>query len=391
MLTNPMALMTCIVAMTALGFWLEGRFEWARRVGASMLVILFGAMLSNLEWVPLKSPVYDAIGGPVTSLAIVWLLLAVDFRQLRAAGPRMAQAFALAVVGTCLGALTAALTVGRALGDVNRQLAGVMTGTYAGGSVNFVAVGRAVGLEETYFTAATAADNVLTAVWVAATLMLPLWLKRFYPERPGHAGAPAAAAQSTKASSTTASATTTSAAQNPFLADILLRPFDLLALLTLGLGTILVADGVAAQVPAIPSVLWLSTFALLLGQLPAVRRLSGALQLGLVALNLFFVIIGIGSRVSEIFRVGPQVFYFTVLVVTIHGLVVYLGGRLLRLDVETLSVASQAAVGGPSTALALTAARGWQDLALPGLVVGLLGYAVGNYAGFAMAALVGSW
>ncbi|NES71184.1 MAG: DUF819 family protein, partial [Okeania sp. SIO2D1] len=42
------------------------------------------------------------------------------------------------------------------------RLAGVMTGTYAGGSLNFVSVGREVGLADVMFSAAAAADNVLT-------------------------------------------------------------------------------------------------------------------------------------------------------------------------------------------------------------------------------------
>ncbi len=66
-------------------------------------------------------------------------------------------------------------------------------------------------------------------------------------------------------------------------------------------------------------------------------------------------------------------------------------GVLLAFDVRTLSVASQASVGGPSSALALTVARGWERLALPGVLVGLLGYAVGNYAGLAVAAIVRGW
>ena len=36
----------------------------------------------------------------------------------------------------------------------------------------------------------------------------------------------------------------------------------------------------------------LARVALLIAQVPAVRRLEGALQLGLIALNLFFVVIG---------------------------------------------------------------------------------------------------
>ena len=51
----------------------------------------------------------------------------------------------------------------------------------------------------------------------------------------------------------------------------------------------------------------------------------------------------------------------------------------------TLAVASQANVGGPASAMALAGARGYGDRLLPGVAVGLLGYAVGNYSGFAIA------
>jgi len=72
----------------------------------------------------------------------------------------------------------------------------------------------------------------------------------------------------------------------------------------------------------------------------------------------------------------------------VHGLLAFGAAWLLRLDVETTAVASQAAVGGPSTALALAVSRGWTHLQLPAVAVGLLGYAVGNYAGLAVAAVV---
>lgn len=39
--------------------------------------------------------------------------------------------------------------------------------------------------------------------------------------------------------------------------------------------------------------------------------------------------------------------------VLIPGIVVFAGARIARLDVETTAVASQAAVGGPATAMAL--------------------------------------
>ena len=176
-----------------------------------------------------------------------------------------------------------------------------------------------------------------------------------------------------------------------FSAPATLRPLDLALLIALAALLVAVSERLGTATPGVPSVLWLTTLAVICAQLPLVRRLQGSLLLGGVALHLFFAVLGIASRISEVIRVGPEVFLFTVTVVAVHGVVLYLAAWLLRLDVETTSVASQAAIGGPSTALALALARKRYELALPGVVVGLLGYAVGNYAGIAVARLVAAW
>jgi len=365
---SPLALAATVAAVAALGFWLERRFPWAEKLGASLLVIALGALLSNLGLVPARSEVYDAVFGPVTSLAIVWLLLAVDLKDLRAAGPGMLGAFGLAVAGTVAGVTGALLLFGAVVGEETWKLAGTLVATYTGGSLNFAAVGRSLGLPESLFAAAAAADNVVTALWMGATLLLPGWLGRFFPAGPeeavGRERRPAP----------------------PILAPVPFHLLDVAILLALALGLQLAAEATARALPwPVPSVVWLTTYTLAVAQLPPVRRLQGSLHLGTLALNLFFVVIGIGSRVSEILAVGLEVFYFTAAVVLIHGLVTFGLARLARLDVETTAVASQAAVGGPSTAMALAIARRRPGLALPGLMVGLLGYAVGNYLGLAVA------
>ena len=373
MISRPIALAAAIAAITALAFWLEARYTWARNVGAALLVIVLGAVLSNLGLVPTTSPIYDGIFGPVTSLAIAWLLLAVRLSDLREAGPRMLGAFGIGVLGTALGSVVGALVLSGAFGAETWKLAGVTTGTYSGGSLNFVAVSRVVGLPTSLFAAATAADNIVTAVWFGATLLIPLWLSR---SRGGLAAGSAGAGPEAAGGGPSDGAA--------------MRGLDVTVLFALGFSLIWLADQLSAAVPAVPSVLWLTTLALGAGQLPAVRRLSGSMLLGTIALHFFFALIGIGSRVSEIVAVGPAVLYLMVIVVGVHGAVIYGVGRLVRTDVATLSVASQAAIGGPTTAMALAVARKWPALVLPGLAAGLIGYAVGNYAGFGIAYLVRS-
>lgn len=371
---SPLFLATAVAGSAALAFWLDGRYRWASRLGASLLAIVFGALLSNLGLVPVASPVYEVVTGPVTSLAIAWLLLAVHVSDLRRAGPRMLAAFGLAVAGTVAGAVLGGLLLGSALGDASWRLSGTLVGTYSGGSLNFVGVGRALELPDSLFAGAAAADNLTTALWLAACLAAPALLGRWYPAPPSD-GEPAAGDEETGEA-------------HPFFSEAPVSVLRLSLLVAVGLVLLAAARLAAQAVPAVPEVLWLTTFALAAGHLGPLARARGTMQLGNYALHLFFVVIGIYSRVGEILEVGLAVLAFTLLVVGVQGLVVFGAGRLTRLDLGTLTVASQAAVGGPSTALAVAVSREWPVLVLPGIAVGLLGYAVGNYLGIAVGGLL---
>lgn len=372
MIQSPLFLTAVIAVATALAFVLDRRVRVLSKVGASLLALILGAILSNTGLVPASSPVYSVIEGPLTSLAIAWLLLAVNLSDLKVAGPRMVGAFLLAGLGTAVGAMVGAVLFAGTFGENTWRLAGVFTGTYSGGSVNFVAVGRGVELPEFLFSGAAAADALTTGIWMAVTLMLPIWIGRFYRAAiPGQDQPEASEAH-----------------PHPFFEKIPLSTLDLANLLAVGFVLVLASEWIGGITPGIPAVLWLTTFALIIGHTKHFLRPRGALQLGNLALHFFFVIIGIHSRVSEILTIGMEIFYYTLVVVAVHGLVVFGIGWLARIDIGSLAVASQAAVGGPSSALAVAVSREWKGLVLPGIIVGLLGYALGNYLGFGVAYLL---
>jgi len=169
------------------------------------------------------------------------------------------------------------------------------------------------------------------------------------------------------------------------------RPLSLggaAVLVTVAAGTLWAAGALARVLPFFPAVLWLTTIALLLGQIPAIKRLAGGALFGNYLILLFLASNGAESVIARLVAQGPPVFYFAVLTVAVHGLVIFGLGRLVRLDWGTLAVASQANVGGPASALAMAGARGYADLIVPGVAVGLLGYAIGNYLGFLVGTLM---
>jgi uncharacterized membrane protein len=111
-------------------------------------------------------------------------------------------------------------------------------------------------------------------------------------------------------------------------------------------------------------------------------------MLGNYLLLLFLASNGAKSVFANIIDMGPAVLYFALGVITVHGLTIFGVGRLFRIDMGTLAIASQANVGGSSSAMALASARGYGERILPGIAVGLLGYAIGNYLGLVVASLM---
>ncbi len=388
MIDDPLTLTALIAAVTALAFWLDRRVAFLSKVGASLMVIILGAALSNTGLVPDDSPVYHGIEGPVTSLAVAYLLLGVRLGDLKDVGPQMVGLFLVAAAGTALGAIAGGVFFAATLGDVTWKLAGAFTGTYTGGSLNFAAVGKGLEIPASTFAAAAAADALTTAIWLGVVLSVPVLLMRATaPSDPSAAPGPSPDAAPSPVAATDPPGAADPIA-HPFWDRAAISLFDLVALAAIGMAVLAVARLAARSIGLVPEILWLTTVALALGQIPRVRRLQGAQQLGNLGLHLFFAVIGIRSLVAAIAQVGAEVFFYTLVVVAIHGIFLYSIGRMLRGSLPMMAVVSQAAIGGPSTAMAVAVARGWPALALPGIAVGLLGYALGNYAGFGIAYLV---
>lgn len=357
-----------LLTLTALGLWLEHRYRWAARVGASLIILLLAALCANLGIIPQEAAVYEIIYGPVTSLAIVWLLLLVNLQDVHRLTRSALLAFGIAAVGTLLGALLASVIFHDRFGGDTPRLAGSLAASYIGGSLNFVSVGRALHLTDLLFSAATTADNVLTAIWLGLTLTVPSFLARFYPQ------------PSAPKTFTLASIPTTSA----------IAPLDLAILLSLGMGVLVLATALHQFWPVIPTVVWLTTLSVAIAQFRWVRYLRGTGALGIFSLHLFFSVIGAGTYLPALVPVGGEIVLFAATIVFSHGLVTFGLGYLFKLDVELLALASQAAVGGPTTAVAQASGRHQPALLGIGITLGLLGYGVANYLGLAMAQLV-SW
>lgn len=382
MINDPVAILVILAVVVWGALQLERRLSLFRSLGAALVGILIGMVLSNSGVLPDTSPTYDALSSTGVSLAVALILLGVDVRSVLDAGPRMLAAFGLGAAGTTVGAVVGALAFAGPVGPETWKLSGQFTGTYIGGGMNFAALGRALDTSADMFSAAVAADVGLTAFWMAICLAVPVLLgRRAEPlplqEEQATLAATAGAPEPGDVSPTLERSLTSS-----------VHPVDigeLAALVAIATGAVWAAGRLEAALPLFPAVLWLTTLSLAAAQVTAIRGLAGGAMLGNYLLLLFLAANGAQSVIANIFRVGPAVFFLAATTLTVHGVVLFGLGRLFGIDLATLAVASQANVGGPASAVALASARGYADRLLPGIAVGLLGYAVGNYVGYGVA------
>lgn len=116
-----------------------------------------------------------------------------------------------------------------------------------------------------------------------------------------------------------------------------------------------------------------------------VERIRGADELGMYLLYLFFFVIGLRADLVQVVTNVPILFGFCLVMAVINLLFTLVVGKLLRLNLEELLLAVNATLGGAPSAAAMAISRGWSNLVLPALLVGIWGYVIGTFVGVLVA------
>jgi uncharacterized membrane protein len=372
---NDFALMAALFVIAG-GAFLAERTRFGSHLTGAVIAILAAIAAANLRIIPHSATAFDFVFSYFVPVLIPLFLFKANLRHMIFETTRMTIAFLIASLGTIIGvvvavglldlsALAPAADIDPALREAS--IAGLFTSTYIGGSVNYAALGEITGLrtDASFFSAATATDNLFSAVFLSVLALLPGWnwlAKRFS----SHVHGEEQEKKETPERISAASLTLAMAAAISFVAigDAITGAIEMPSL-RYAIITLLVLI-VATTFPQ-----WMA-------------RLHGGFELGVGLAFVFFAAIAAGANLTAMVQIAPILVVLVVILLSIH-LVVLLGvGRLFKLTLPELITASNAAVLGATTAPALAAARGWHDLVTPGVLVGVLGYALGTFAGTAI-------
>ena len=383
-------LWTVLAASAALAIYLEQKYAWASKITGCILATAFTLVLANLSIIPTDAPVYDTVWGYVVPLAVPLLLFNANIKKIWKESGRMFIIYLLSSVGTLVGGFTAYFALKGLIPALN-DIVPMFVGTYTGGSVNFIAMSEQYAVPGKTVSAALVADNLLMVLYVFVLISLPAMaiIKKLY--RQPYEEALKAQTEADKDKNKTMAAKYWGAKEISLkdIAFAVAIAFIVVTVSTKLAGkiseTFSGADFVSKFIGGFfgNKYLLITTFTMIIATVfpKQMSSVKGAQEIGTFLIYIFFAVIGAPASVPMIIKESPLLLVFALIIVAINMVVSLIFGKIFNFSIEEIIIASNANIGGPTTAAAMAVSKGWGALIVPGLLVGTLGYVLGNYLG----------
>jgi uncharacterized membrane protein len=339
------------------------------------------------------SQLYPIISRYLLPVSLVLLTLSIDFGALKKLGTKAVIMFFAGSIGVMLGGPLAILickhitpSVFEATGpDAAWRGLSTIAGSWIGGSANQAAMKELFGVSGQLFSAMITLDILVSYVWMAFLLYgasrsarIDKWLN-----------ADATAVGTLQAN---LEAFQNSIRKVPTLADLVLVCAVGFGAMAVGhFGADLIAPFIQAHAPQLErfsltsSFFWLVVITTSIGMLLAttkLRRLEGAGASTIGSLLLYLLIATLGAKmdITGLFRT-PGLLLVCVVWMLFHILVMVVVARLIKAPFFFVAVGSIANIGGPASAPVVASAFS-PALAPVGVLLAVLGYAVGTYGAY---------
>jgi uncharacterized membrane protein len=385
---SPMAVLAVLLAVLALLFFAE-RHPVVGRVFKVLpilvLVYFVPTLLSNTGVIPTKSDLYGYVSAYLLPTSLVLQVLSMDLPAISRLGRSAVVLFLAGTAGIILGGPIAYLLLGwlvpADLGDQAWKGLAALSGSWIGGSANFVAIGQSIGTKDDVLSMMVVVDVGVSNMWTAVLL--------YFAGRE--------LAMDTRMGADRRAIDVVRGQMERFQASVL-RPAtltDLVWILTLGFGTTVACTALAKHLPDIGTIITGFTWVVLLVTTVGValsftplRNLEGAGASRVGMLFLYVLVMTIGAK-ADFRRLldAPALVAVGMVWMAIHAAFILGTRRLLKAPIFFAAVGSQANVGGAASA-SVVAAAFHPSLAPVGVMLAVAGYVLGTYGGLVCALLL---
>ena len=364
-----------------LTIWLSKRFPVLSKLGSVFLCYALGIILSYpLAAVGADLVLASDVASVLVCVAMPLILFSADIPALKKLAKPMLGSFVINAVAVILVAVGSFFLFREIIPNA-AKVSAMLIGTYTGGTPNMFAIGHGLSAGADLILLAQTADLIGGGIYFFLLIsVMPAILRRWLPEY----------------KSTGIGAINSTEAEEKPTAKSYIK------IVLMALICALAAMGICILIPSeygntglaklgehtAVIMLLVTTFGIALSFSKKVRTTPGSQNAGQYCILMFSAAMGICFDVSKV--TGAALLLFVMLVVIQFGTVIIhmLLAKVFKIDYHTAMITSTAGVFGPAFIIPVANKLKNDEIILPGILCGILGYAVGNYLGIGIGELL---
>lgn len=377
--------------------WLCRKVTFLNKIGPILLLYIIGIVVGNLPVMPTNAfQLQDILTSVIIPIAIPMLLFNSDFRKFS-----VRKSFLALLCGVI--AVVATVIIGYfifkpGLGNEGYKVGGMLTGVYTGGTPNLAALKLVLGVKDETYILLNTYDMLISFLYLV--FLMTVGIRMFRKLLPATRSKEAYGTSSDV--SEYSSATESNPYKGIFTGKSLRQIFSALglsvaifaasaAIAALSSGRLSEGFGAVMSWKYFMAILILSltTLGILASFIPKVRSLEKSYDAGMYLVYIFSVVVASMADLSNLnLRGGLYMLLYIAFVIFVSLAIQTILARIFRIDGDTMVISSVSLINSPPMVPMIAAAMKNRDVIITGLSVGIIGYAIGNYLGFAIAELL---
>ncbi|HEC45101.1 MAG TPA: DUF819 family protein [Bacteroides sp.] len=367
----------------ALVIYLDKKFTVVNKVGTVVICYGVGLLIGNIGILPDGIAEFqESLYSGAVILAIPMLLFSLDIRKWVSMAGNTLLSLVLGIVSVIVMVVIGYFIYRDVIPEI-WKVAGVLIGFYSGGAPNAAAISLALDMEPDLFILTQTYDLVVGAFTL---LFLMTVAQRFFllfmrpykavdKENVGESGESYHEKYETY--------------DGIFSRRIF---FPLLGTLGLAILILGISAGISQlffkEINTALVIMGITTLGIAASFVPRIHNIEKSFQGGIYLILIFCLIFASMADISMFSLDSLPLLIYIILVVPgallLHGLL----SKLFKVDVDNFLIISVALSMSPPFVPVVASALKNRDIIIPGMIIGLLGYAVGNYIGVLMGYLI---
>ena len=373
----------CIIPAGVL--WLCRRFTWLGKIGPVLILYFIGIIIGNIGLMPEQMPaVQEILSNAMIPLAIPLMLYGCTFKMSGARSQILALITGL--ISVTLAVVIGYMIFGKSLPE-GAKIGGMLTGVYTGGTINLAALKTMLGVKDETYILINSYDILVSFLYLSFLLTIGIKLfRKFLPNTlDTFTDRDEAAIQKEMQKEE----------KKPHRGFLTRIGVAYIAKL---LGLTILIVGISAGIALLmPESMFMTIFILMLTTLgigcsfiKKIHKMKYSYDIGMYFIYIFCIVVASMADLSELNLIGGMELLGYLLVAVFGSLLLQvIFAKIFKIDSDMMVIASVTYINSPPFVPMMAAAMKNKDVLIPGLTIGVIGYAVGNYLGFLMSQLLG--